>query len=141
MLKNCFASSLDHDTKGSAALLVARLMFGCLMAFTHGLGKLPPPEMMVEGLGSMGLPLPGLMAWAAALAEFAGGLLIAVGLLTRPAALLWVITMLVAAFVAHAADPIAKKEMALLYLGFGILLMGTGAGRFSVDYFLGKKLK
>lgn len=141
MLKNCFASPLDHDNKASAALLVARLLFGGLMAFTHGLGKLPPPDMMVEGLGAMGLPMPGPMAWAAALAEFAGGVLIAVGLLTRPAALLWLITMAVAAFVAHAADPIGKKELALLYLGFSVVLLGSGAGKFSLDYFLGKKLK
>ena len=140
MLKSCFSSPLDHDTKGSLGLLVGRLMFGLFMAFAHGMGKVPPPQGLIDGVTAMGLPLPGVMAWAAGLAEFAGGILIAVGLFTRPAALLWIVTMLVAAFVAHGADPIQKKELALLYLSFAVVVLTLGGGKFSLDHLLGRKL-
>lgn len=140
MIKSCLSSPLDNDTKGSLALLVGRVMFGLIMAFAHGMGKVPPPAMLVEGVTAMGLPLPGLMAWGAGLAEFAGGILIAVGLLTRPAAVLWLITMGVAAFIAHGADPFQKKELALLYLSFSVVLIGLGGGKFSLDHLLSRKL-
>jgi putative oxidoreductase len=140
MLKSLLFSPLDQDTKGSLGLLVGRLMFGLIMAFAHGMGKVPPPQGLIDGVTAMGLPLPGFMAWAAGLAEFAGGLLIAVGLFTRPAAFLWLITMGVAAFVAHGADPLQKKELALLYLAFSVVLMGLGGGKFSLDHLLDRKL-
>lgn len=140
MLKNCLSSPLDNDTYGSLGLLVGRAMFGLIMAFAHGMGKVPPPQGLIDGVTAMGLPLPGLMAWAAGLAEFAGGLLIAVGLFTRPAALLWIVTMLVAAFIAHGADPFQKKELALLYLSFAVVVLALGGGKFSLDNLLKKKL-
>lgn len=140
MLKSCLSSPLDHDTKGSLGLLVGRVMFGLIMAFSHGMGKVPPPQGLIDGVTAMGLPLPGFMAWSAGLAEFAGGLLIAVGLFTRPAALLWIVTMLVAAFVAHGADPFQKKELALLYLSFAVVVLALGGGKFSLDHLLSRKL-
>ena len=139
MLKSCLSSPLDKDTYGSLGLLVGRLMFGLIMAFAHGMGKVPPPQGLVDGVTAMGLPFPGFLAWSAGLAEFAGGLLIAAGLLTRPAALLWIVTMLVAAFVAHGADPFQKKELALLYLSFSVVLLGLGGGKFSLDNLLARR--
>jgi len=141
MLKSCLSSPLDKDTYGSLGLLVGRLMFGLIMAFSHGMGKVPPTQGLIDGVSAMGLPLPGFMAWSAGLAEFAGGLLIAVGLFTRPAALLWIVTMLVAAFVAHGADPLQKKELALLYLSFAVVVLALGGGKFSLDNLLKNKLE
>lgn len=109
------------------------------MAFSHGLGKTPPPAPLVEGLSAMGFPMPEVFAWLAALSEFAGGILLALGLLTRPAALFMTVTMGVAAFVAHASDPFEKKEMALLYLFISLFFLLHGAGRWSVDYIITKK--
>jgi putative oxidoreductase len=60
------------------------------------------------------------------------------GLATRFAALNWFITMCVAAFIAHGADPLNKKEPALLFLIPAVTLMATGAGRFSADRLLCK---
>lgn len=45
----------------------------------------------------------------------------------------------VAGFVAHAADPFAKKEMALLYLAACVMFIFTGAGKYSLDSMLRKK--
>ncbi|KHD89914.1 MAG: DoxD-like family protein [Bdellovibrio sp. ArHS] len=121
------------------ALAILRVFIGFTMAFAHGLAKLPPNEMLIGGVSSMGFPAPELFAWLAALAEFAGGIFLAIGLLTRPAALMVIITMLVAVFGAHGADPFQKKEMALLYLFTAFFFMLHGAGRWSVDHFITKR--
>ena len=47
------------------------------------------------------------------------------------------ITMVVAAFVVHGADPFGKKELALLYGAGALTLMLTGAGRLSIDALVG----
>jgi putative oxidoreductase len=49
--------------------------------------------------------------------------------------------MSVAAFIAHGSDPFGRKELALLYLVVFVFLLFTGSGKFSVDYFISKKLK
>ncbi len=119
-----------------AGLLVLRLMAGLALAFAHGIGKIPPTEQFVGGVEAMGFPLPWLFAWAAGLAEFVGGLCLAVGLLTRPASLFISFTMAVAFFVQQADDPFATKEKALLYGVVALLFLLTGSGRFSLDAFL-----
>jgi putative oxidoreductase len=116
-----------------AALLVLRVAAGLMMAFGHGLKKVSELDKFIDSVTRHGLPLPEVLAPLAALSEFAGGLLIALGLLTRPAASLVLITMLVAAFWVHSADPFAKKEMALLYAGCMITLLLAGPGRWSLD--------
>ena len=123
------------------ALALLRLFIGLTMAFAHGLGKLPPSEMLVGGVSSLGFPVPEFFAWCAGLAEFVGGILLAIGLLTRPAAGFVVFTMVVAAFGVHGADPFQQKEMSLLYLFSSLFFVIHGAGRWSVDHILSKKCK
>ncbi|WP_374077944.1 DoxX family protein [Bdellovibrio bacteriovorus] len=133
-------SARNFNTKyDDVALTLLRVFIGLTMAFSHGLGKLPPPQMMVDGVAALGFPAPEFFAWCAGLAEFAGGILLAIGLLTRPAAAFVVFTMLVAVFGAHGADPFAKKEMALLYLFSSLFFVLHGAGRWSVDHMISKK--
>ncbi|MBH54715.1 MAG: DoxX family protein [Opitutaceae bacterium] len=68
--------------------------------------------------------------------------LIGLGFLTRLSSIPVMITMLVAAFISHGADPFARKEMALLYLLVFTTLLVFGSGRYSVDgYLFGKKFK
>ena len=117
------------------ALTVLRAAAGLMMA-THGWGKLPVSDEFVQGVGDMGLPFPVVFAWIAALSEFAGGLLLAAGLFTRFAAFMIAGTMFVAAFIAHAGDPLSAREMALLYLAISIAFMINGSGRFGVDAIL-----
>lgn len=120
-------------------LLIFRLFVGLAMAFSHGLGKIPPPEQMIAGVEAMGFPMAIAFAWAAGLSEFIGALLLASGLFTRIAASFIGFTMGVAAFVAHGADPFAKKEMALLYLAASVMFIFTGAGKYSLDSLIRKK--
>lgn len=114
-------------------LLLIRLGFGLTLAFAHGLGKIPPSAGFVDGVAAIGFPLPTLFAWAAGLAEFVGGLLLAFGLLTRPAGLFVAFTLGVAAFGRHAGDAFADRELALLYFVVGIAFAIMGAGRYALD--------
>ncbi len=132
-VRSLLFGSGDTSRATDLGLLVLRLGFGLTLAFAHGLGKIPPSDGFVGATAAMGFPLPVVFAWAAALSEFLGGLLIAVGLATRPAAVFVGITMMVAAFVQHGADPFGDKEMALLYLFAAVALALAGAGRLSLD--------
>lgn len=116
------------------ALLVLRVGFGTALAFGHGLGKLSAPAAFVQGLVKRGFPAPAFFGWAALLSEFVGGLLLSLGLLTRPAATLVLITMAVAAFDIHAGAPFAKRELALAYASVALALLLAGPGRYSLDW-------
>ncbi len=124
--------------KVDLGLLVLRLGFGLSLAFSHGLSKLLSLEKFVGSVTKHGFPLPEVMAPLAMASELVGGLLLALGLATRPAALFVTATMLAAAFKVHAADPFAKKELALAYALVAIVVFVAGPGRHSVDARLGK---
>ncbi|GAB1445776.1 DoxX family protein [Flammeovirgaceae bacterium] len=119
-------------------LLILRIGTGLFIAFGHGLGKMPPSEGFISGVEKLGFPMPSFFGWMAGLSEFLGGLLIALGLFTRPAAFFIVCTMATAAFIRHAEDPFVTKEKALLYLTVGLCLMLTGGGKYSVSKVLFK---
>ncbi len=123
----------SKETRADLGLLIFRVGFGFALAFAHGLGKMPPSERFISGTAAMGFPLPVFFAWAAALSEFVGSLLLVAGLVTRPAALLVLSTMGVAFFVRHGADPFGDKETAFAYLMWAATLFATGPGRYSVD--------
>jgi putative oxidoreductase len=119
--------------KKDLGLLFLRIGFGGMMLGAHGLPKLmnfneasstfPDPI----GLGSS------ISLGLAIFAEFLASLAIILGVKTRLAAIPFGVTMAIAAFVVHAADPFAKMEKALLYLIAAIVIFLTGPGRYSVD--------
>lgn len=143
MRNGLFPILFGGDGGGSAladvGLLLLRLFTGLALAFAHGFGKVPPSEGFVASVVEMGFPAPEAFAWAAGLSEFAGGLLLAVGLLTRPAALMIAITMAVAAFVRHAGDPFSSQEKALLFLAVAVAFLFVGSGRYSLDRLVYRK--
>ena len=118
-------------------LLWLRVMIGLAIA-SHGYGKIFGGQMdrFAEGVAAMGFPLPGFFAWSAGLSEFLGGSLIAIGLATRPSALFVFITMGVAVFIRHGADPFSRKELALAYWAMAGAVMLLGPGRWSLDALL-----
>lgn len=122
------------DTRVDAALLLLRIWFGLTLALAHGLGKVTGLDQFTAGVTQMGFPAPGLLALLAALSEFLGGLLLAVGLLTRPAAIMILTTMLVAALKVHAADPFMKKELAFAMAIVAAAILLAGPGRYSLDW-------
>jgi putative oxidoreductase len=116
-----------------AGVLLLRLYFGLVLALAHGVTKLPPSERFVSGVADMGFPAPLVFAWAAAVAEFGGGSLIAIGFMTRPAAALVVISMFVATFIKQSGDAFLERELAAAYLVVALVVMFAGSGRFGVD--------
>ncbi|MFZ0391003.1 MAG: DoxX family protein [Calditrichia bacterium] len=133
-----FGGEFPGNAGVNTGLLLLRVFAGLALALAHGWLKFPPSEGFIAGVAKMGFPLPLFFAWAAVLSEFIGGLLLAVGLFTRPASLFILLTMLTAAFIRNAGNPFAKKELALLYGFIALFLLIAGAGRYSVDYLMRK---
>jgi putative oxidoreductase len=93
-------------------------------------------------MGGMHLAFPDLM-WFAGVIEFAGGLLILVGLFTRAAAFVCAGEMAYAYFTAHAPHgmwPVVNHgEPAVLYCFIFLYLVTAGAGPISLDHLLRKR--
>lgn len=117
-------------------LVLLRVYTGLSLALAHGIGKIPPSEKFITNVTNMGFPLPALFAWAAGCAELFGGVFLAAGFMTRPAAFFVACTMAVAGLITHAADPFGRKEKAFMYLFIAILYMLVGAGRYAIDGFI-----
>lgn len=140
MKRLIFGTTPEAQVSNEFTITLLRVFAGLAMALTHGFGKIPPNEMFVNGVSSMGLPAPELFAWLAAITEFGGGILLAIGLMTRPVALLLSSTMLIAGFIVHSADPFNVKEMAFLYLVIYLVFLTRGSGKWSLDHLIYKKI-
>jgi putative oxidoreductase len=91
----------------------------------------------------MGIPAPGLLGPFVAFVEFFGGIAIVLGLLTRLAALGIGATMVVAILTVHLKNGFFAPtgvEFPLALLASAIALIITGAGDFSLDAVIGKRL-
>lgn len=142
--KRILSAGLAVSDDPSPGLLFFRLFLGAGM-IVHGYPKLARGPALWEGLGGVmtGIGVPGpavFWGFMAAFAEGVGGLLLILGALTTPAALLIAFTMGVAAFVAHAGDPFSGREKALLYLFGALVFVFKGAGRHSVDAAIRRRL-
>ena len=138
-MKTFLFGSTPHDRQSDFGLVVLRVFAGLALALLHGWGKVPPSGGFVGMVGGMGLPAPELFAWAAAFAEFGGGLLLALGLLTRPAALLLVVHFIIVVLLAHAGDSIGDRELPLFFLSTAVLFLFAGPGRYSLDAAIGNR--
>ena len=125
-----------RETLSAVGLLVLRLGAGGLLLYGHGLPKLMH---FSERAASFADPI-GVGPWASlamvVFAEVFCSLLVMLGLATRLAAIPPVIFFLIAALIHHAADPWAKKELAVVYLVAFLTLILTGGGNYSLDALL-----
>lgn len=123
----------------AAGWTLVRVVFGMMLCLAHGIpkatGNLTP---FIERVGALGFPMPTFFAWCAVLTEVVGGVLIAAGLFTRPAAAFAAFTMIVATY-RHMADPFSVKEKPLLFLTVFVALAIAGAGPWSLDAKLRRK--
>ena len=140
ILRKVLCAGPNRDLLTDASLLLTRLVFGLSMAFAHGQGKVPPSEGFVGFVEGLGFPAPDFFAWSAGLSEYVGGLLIALGFMTRVSGFFLLQTMLVAVFIVHLDDPFKKMEVGLLYATVSLTLVATGAGRFSLDRLISGRL-
>ena len=128
------------DADANVGLLILRVFLGAAL-LTHGWGKMfGGLGGFIDGVAQMGFPAPTLLGFLAAFAESIGAILLAVGLLTRPAAFLIAATMAGAALKVHAGQGFAAQEMAWLYFVPALFFLLKGAGKWSLDALVAKKL-
>jgi putative oxidoreductase len=128
------------------ALLAGRVAIG-LCFVVHALGKLGlvgggTMQGFAAWLGELGVPLPAVQARLAMASELIGGVALALGIATRPACLLLIATMAVAAAVGHRGagylitnDPPGAEYTINLAVVCGMFLL-IGPGRISLDALL-----
>ncbi|MBY5445149.1 DoxX family protein [Rhizobium leguminosarum] len=111
--------------------LAALRIITALLFIEHGTMKL-----FAFPAAQMAGPLPPLLLFAALL-ELIGGILILVGLLTRPVAFLLAGEMAVAYFMAHAPNSffpaVNQGDAAILFCFVFLYLFFSGPGAFAVD--------
>lgn len=138
-MKRTFNTNLNHDLI-DLGMLVLRIAIACFM-LTHGWPKLM--KLMAGGeiqfLDPFGLGAkPSFIL--AIFAEVLCSILILIGLATRWATIPLIITMLVAIFIAHAADGFQRQELPAHYVVVYVFLLMVGPGKYSLDYFVSKNL-
>lgn len=139
-MKNLFSTKINLNSLDFILLLV-RIAVAAFM-LTHGFPKLM--KLLAGGEIRFSDPIGLGVTFSLVLvvfAEFFCSILIGFGIGTRLASIPLIITMSLAAFIAHDGDPFGKKELALLYLVIYTFLLFTGSGKFSLDYLISRKSK
>jgi putative oxidoreductase len=115
----------------SQALSLLRIV-AALLFVLHGTSKLlnyPPFP--------MALPQPGTLLWVGAILELVGGLLLLVGLFSRPVAFILSGEMAVAYWMVHAPQStfpsVNQGEAAILFCFIWLLIAAAGPGAWSLD--------
>ncbi len=114
-------------------LLAVRLLAGGMM-LTHGNPKID--RLLGEGPVKFADPFglgPEISLVLVLFAEVACSILVMIGFKTRLATLPLLVTMLVAAFLIHGADPFGEKELSLTFFTLFLSILISGSGRYSVD--------
>ncbi len=128
-------------------ILILRLIIGFSFAFIYGLMKIQGgPELwtMIGGsMANVGITFaPTFWGFMATISEFGGGLLLILGLFTRPVTLFMGFTMIMAT-IQHLSmkDQWYNVMNPLNMLAVFIALLFLGAGKYSLDYLFFKKNK
>jgi len=125
----------------------ALIRFGAAaIIFYHGFAKLfrGLAPVAANGFASMGLPIPEVLAYGFGVLQLLGGAALAVGLLTRPFALLFAIEMIFSVIFHYRngytfAAPGGGYEFPLVMLVLYVAIFFRGAGRCSLDKKIGKE--
>ncbi len=129
------------DGYGWIGPLLVRLVFGYFWLET-GWAKLHNLAFFTERFIEWGIPWPALSATVCAATEFIGGVLIMLGLATRPAMLAMIFNMMVALAVVvlpgiSTLDDFVELDE-VLYVAVFAWLFFAGPGRASLDYLIGR---
>jgi len=126
-------------------ILLLRLTTGIGFVFVHGWGKIFGGAelwiMLGKSMSNLGITFaPGFWGFMASISEFGGGILILLGLFTRPASAFMAFTMIVAV-ITHLSrlDPWHKVIAPVEMLGIFLCLIFVGAGKYSLDNLIFKK--
>lgn len=127
---------------------IASLFFRLILAY----GFYMPAMMKWGDIGaiagwfeSMGIPFPTLNAYLAATTELAAVILLPLGLATRIISIPLIFTMIVAIVTVHLGNGFNAGdngfEIPLYYILMLFALLVNGAGKYSIDNLLGKRIK
>ena len=133
---DAFPSGYSLPAPLEVGSLLLRLYFGIVICWCAGISKFPVDAWFRDQVADLGFPAPTFFAWAAALSEVAGGVLLALGLCTRFAGFFLACTLGVAAFVFHkipVASVYTTQHITLLYFWVFVYYTLAGAGRLSLD--------
>lgn len=131
----------------SPLLLAIRLYWGWQF-FMTGKGKLMNLDKTAEFFGSLGLPMPKFQAVLAGSTECFGGLLLLIGLFSRPVSIPLIMTMVVAYLTAHLdvvqgmwedSDAFVTAPP-FLFLLAAMIVFVFGPGKISCDGYLQKRV-
>ena len=129
------------------SLALLRVVLGFILMY-HGYLKLFMPGGFTGTIGFMAalnMPFPLYSALLIAVLEFAGGIFLILGMVTKLTAILLFIEMLVAFFKVHLHNGLLISQTAygyefvLLILAALIIILVNGAGKFSLGKLLKKK--
>lgn len=124
------------DSKWSPRILAGLRILAGVMFACHGSQK------VFGAFGGMPPGAPQTIVWIAGPIEFFGGILIALGLFTRPVAFIASGLMAVAYFWGHARNGFFPKanggELAVLYCWIFLYIAAQGAGAFAIDNLIKK---
>jgi putative oxidoreductase len=134
-LADLFTRSVATD----AVLTVLRMCLGALLVFHGSLKLFGGLGGMIMAIEKRGWPLPHLQALLATYIEFAGGVLLIVGLFTRPVALMNVVLFTIITYVWQGNEPFVQQEKPFLFLVLAIVFCFIGPGKWSVDAFVFRK--
>ena len=135
MARSSGSSALSNLSPYGA--LVLRLALGACMVY-HGYGKVVPDHAMdhfAHYIVSLGLPY--WLGYVSALTEFVGGILVLFGLLTRPAAALISVNMLVALVKVDVHQGLDSCQLSGLLLATAVALVCIGGGAYALDRRIG----
>lgn len=124
------------------ALLIARIGVG-IVFIAHGMQKFTTWGIggTASSFEQMGIPLPGVSAWFAALVETLGGVALLVGVALPLAGVLLAVVMAGALFFAHLGSGLFAADGGyeyVLVLAVAALALGFNGGRYTLDNALTK---
>lgn len=124
---------MTYGQQRDIGLLIFRVGISFWMIANHGWGKfstlISGEEIQFMDPIGIGMVLSFVLAMGA---EFFCSILVALGIWTRIAAIPLAITMIIAFFIAHGADPVLEREIAGLFLLSYILIIFMGGGRYAL---------
>lgn len=135
LLTQIFRPNINPNFWNQTAWAIFRVVVGVMMIH-NGIDKLSNIESFAEAyVAYIGLPFPIFFSYVAAFTELIGAPLVAVGFLTRPAALGLFATMCVAMYhhILVAGLSLAYLELSAIYAACFLFFLVNGAGLFSTD--------
>ena len=131
---------------GDVALLLSRIAIGFVL-LAHGWQKYSDYTLdgTTAAFGDMGVPAPAAAALFATVVEIVGGIALVAGLLTPVAAALNIVNLVGALVIVHVTNGVfvddGGYELVLALIAGLIVVLVLGAGRFSADELLARRLR